>query len=122
DKSLRALFDRFSRERIVQIDKQLGQLEKQILEHIRSDRQLEHQYQLLLSVEGVGPVLAAYLLATTEGFTRFANARRLACQAGVAPYEHSSGSSVHGRTRVSPQADRVLKTLLHMSALGVIHR
>ncbi|MBK7271141.1 MAG: transposase [Flavobacteriales bacterium] len=39
---------------------------------------------LLLSVDGVGPVLAAHLLACTEGFTRFATARRLACQAGVA--------------------------------------
>ncbi|MBK7753258.1 MAG: IS110 family transposase [Flavobacteriales bacterium] len=67
-------------------------------------------------------LLAAHLLACTEGFTRFATARRLACQAGVAPYEHSSGSSIHGRTRVSPQADRVLKTLLHMAALGVIAR
>ncbi|MBK7268074.1 MAG: IS110 family transposase [Flavobacteriales bacterium] len=66
--------------------------------------------------------MAAHLLACTEGFTRFATARRLACQAGVAPYEHSSGSSIHGRTRVSPQADRVLKTLLHMAALGVIAR
>ena len=35
---------------------------------------------------------------------------------------HSSGSSIQGRTRVSPQADRILKTLLHMSALGVIAR
>jgi transposase len=40
----------------------------------------------------------------------------------VVPYEHSSGSSIHGQTRVSPQADRVLKTLLHMSAMGVIAR
>lgn len=122
DKSLRMLFDRFSRERIAQITQQLQLLERSILEHIRADAQLSTQYDLLLTVEGVGPVLAAYLLATTEGFTRFSTARRLACQAGVAPYEHSSGSSIQGRTRVSPQADRVLKTLLHMSALGLIAR
>ncbi|MBL8011775.1 MAG: IS110 family transposase [Flavobacteriales bacterium] len=122
DKSLRSTFDRFSRDRIAQIDEQLGILQDRILNHIRADAHLGEQYDLLLTVDGVGPVLAAYLLATTEGFTRFPSARKLACQAGVAPYEHTSGSSIHGRTRVSPQADRVLKTLLHMSALGVIAR
>lgn len=122
DKSLRSFFDRLSRERIAQVTKQIKELEQRILEHIKADARLNEQYALLLSVDGVGPVLAAYLLASTEGFTRFATARRLACQAGVAPYEHSSGSSIHGRTCVSPQSDRVLKTLLHMSALGAIAR
>ncbi|MBK7113906.1 MAG: transposase [Flavobacteriales bacterium] len=42
---------------------------------------------------------------------------RLSCHAGVAPFERSSGSSVRGRTQVSHQADKSLKTLLHMSAL-----
>ncbi|MBK8612515.1 MAG: IS110 family transposase [Flavobacteriales bacterium] len=111
-----------SRQRIKQVDQQLVEVDGLILEFIRSDQQLNQQYQLLLSVDGVGPVLASYLLACTEGFTRFRTARQLACQAGVAPYEHTSGTSIHGRTRVSPQADQVLKTLLHMSALGVIAR
>jgi len=122
DKSLRPMFTRFSKERIAQVAKQLCELEQRIVEHIKADPALRVQYDLLLTVDGVGPVLASYLLASTEGFTRFATARKLACQAGVAPYEHSSGTSIHGRTRVSPQADRVLKTLLHMSALGVIQR
>lgn len=122
DRSLQSLFDRMSRQRIKQVDQQLVEVDGLILEFIRSDQQLNQQYQLLLSVDGVGPVLASYLLACTEGFTRFRTARQLACQAGVAPYEHTSGTSIHGRTRVSPQADQVLKTLLHMSALGVIAR
>lgn len=122
DRSLRKLFDRFSQDRIAQLDEQIQVLQGRILDHIRADARLSEQYDLLLSVDGVGPVLAAYLLASTEGFTRFTSARKLACQAGVAPYEHTSGSSIQGRTRVSPQADRVLKTLLHMSALGVIAR
>ncbi|MBK7103622.1 MAG: IS110 family transposase [Flavobacteriales bacterium] len=60
--------------------------------------------------------LAAYLVACTDGFARF-NTPRLSCHAGVAPFERSSGSSVRGRTQVSHQADKSLKTLLHMSAL-----
>ncbi len=116
------MFGRFSKERITQVGEQLTELERKILAHIKAEPGLCAQYELLPTVDGVGPVLASYPLASTDGFTCCATARQLAFQAGVAPYEHSSGSSIQGRTRVSPQADRVLKTLLHMSALGVIQR
>ncbi|MBK7102992.1 MAG: IS110 family transposase [Flavobacteriales bacterium] len=69
------------------------------------------------TIPGVGPQLAAYLVACTDGFARFNTPRQLSCHAGVAPFERSSGSSVRGRTQVSHQADKSLKTLLHMSAL-----
>ncbi|QQR84816.1 MAG: IS110 family transposase [Flavobacteriales bacterium] len=84
----------------------------------------EHQriYDLLLSIDGVGPVLAAHLLALTEGFLRFKTARELACHAGVAPFEYSSGSSIRGKTRVSKQAQPTLKYLLHMAAVGCTAR
>ncbi|MBK7298307.1 MAG: transposase [Flavobacteriales bacterium] len=43
----------------------------------------------------------------TDGFHRFTNPRELACHAGVAPFERSSGSSIRGRTQVSSsQQDR----------------
>ncbi|MBK6549681.1 MAG: IS110 family transposase [Flavobacteriales bacterium] len=63
------------------------------------------------------PAARRYLVACTDGFARFNTPRQLSCHAGVAPFERSSGSSVRGRTQVSHQADKSLKTLLHMSAL-----
>jgi hypothetical protein len=91
-----------------------------ITDHIGQDPIMKKQYELLLSIPRVGPVLAAYLLAATELFTRMWNGRQLACHAGVAPHEHTSGSSIRGRSRVSHHADKRLKSLLHMSALGMI--
>ena len=44
----------------------------------------------------------------------------MACHAGVAPFEHSSGSSIRGKTRVSCLANKNLKKLLHLGALSVI--
>ncbi|MBK6549670.1 MAG: IS110 family transposase [Flavobacteriales bacterium] len=63
--------------------------------------QTERQYDLLRTIPGVGPQLAAYLVACTDGFARFNTPRQLSCHAGVAPFERSSGSSVRGRTRVA---------------------
>jgi transposase len=59
-----------------------------------------------------------YLILVTKGFQSFDNARQLACYAGVAPFEYSSGSSIRGRTKVSHLADKKLKSLLNMCALN----
>ncbi|WP_139361756.1 transposase, partial [Spirosoma sp. 209] len=47
-------------------------------------------------------------------------AKQFACYAGVAPFPYQSGSSIRGKTRVSPMADKHMKTLLHLSAMTAI--
>ncbi|MFA6517579.1 MAG: transposase, partial [Bacteroidia bacterium] len=54
----------------------------------------------------------------TRCFSTFDNARQLACYAGVAPFEYTSGTSIRGKTRVSPMANKKLKVLLSMCALN----
>lgn len=68
----------------------------------------------------MGLVLAAYLMVKTAAFTRFPTPRALACQAGVVPYEHTSGTSVKGKPHVSHHADKPLESLLHMAAIGMV--
>lgn len=67
---------------------------------------------------GIGPQTAAYLIIVTNAFGSFNNWRQLACYAGVAPFEYSSGSSIKGRTKVNHMADKKLKSLLNMCALN----
>ena len=56
---------------------------------------------------------AIYLLIATKGFDVFDNWRQLASYAGVAPFPCQSGTSIHGRTKVHPLADKKLKSLLN---------
>lgn len=98
-------------------DKQIAAVNAQITELITGDEQLHKTYQLVSSVPGVGPQTTCYLLIYTRCFTAFDNARQLACYAGVAPFEYSSGSSIRGRTKVSHLANKKLKSLLSMGAL-----
>jgi transposase len=77
-------------------------------------------YKLIKSVRGIGPVIARYLIIYTENFTRFKNYKKFACYAGIAPFEYTSGSSVKGRTRVHPCANKQLKSLLNMAAMNAI--
>ena len=102
--------------------RQIKKLDQLILKEIKSDPELHRLYDLLISVDGVGPVLAAHLIAITDGFLRFGDPRQLACHAGAAPFQYTSGTSIKGKTRVSKQSHPKLKSLLHMAALGVIQR
>ncbi len=60
------------------------------------------------------------LIIATKGFTAFKTWRQFACYSGVAPFEHSSGSSVKGRTRVNHMADKKMKSLLQMCAMTTL--
>jgi transposase len=44
----------------------------------------------------------------------------MACYAGTAPFEHRSGSSVRGKTRLSKVGDMKMKALLSIGATSVI--
>jgi transposase len=118
-KDLRSDFNAYSGRRLSQLKTMTKKIDTQIKALILADPIMADQYRLLLTVDRVGPVLAAQLLASTEAFTRMRDPRKLACHAGVAPHEHTSGSSIHGKTRVSHKADKRLKHALHMAVLGV---
>lgn len=60
------------------------------------------------------------ILLTTNEFKASFMAKKYACYVGVAPFPYRSGSSIKGRNRVSPLANKSIKTLLHLAALAAI--
>lgn len=102
------------------IDKDLDTVNKKIQMVIDSDKDLSRLFNLITSVKGIGAVTATELIITTNEFKDITNPKKFACYSGVAPFEHSSGSSIRGKTRVSSMGNKSVKTLLHMSALTAI--
>jgi transposase len=105
---------------VMQLKKALGRIEAKMLEAIASENNLNQQYGLLKSVPGIGMQTAIYLIIATKAFESFGNWRQMACYAGVAPFEYSSGSSIRGRTKVHPLADKKMKSLLNMCAIVAV--
>jgi transposase len=99
---------------------QIKKIEAEIAEIFKEDTLLNDQAELIKSVPGVGKVLCWTMLAKTEGFTTINNPRKMACYSGVAPFEHQSGTSIRGKTRVSMFADKSIKSILHLAAMSVI--
>jgi len=93
-------------------------IEKRILELIETDQGLKTIFILVTSIKGVGTVLATELMIYTHVFTRMNNAKQLACYCGVAPFSHTSGTSIRGRVGTSNFANMTLKSTLHLAALS----
>jgi transposase len=98
----------------------LKDIEKEMKTIISDHFELKNQFELIKSVPGIGDKTAIYMLIVTKGFTAFDNARKLACYAGTAPFEHTSGSSIKGRTKVNHMADKKMKSILQMCALVAV--
>lgn len=120
DANFQKSLDRHCKATLKSLEKDISNLEKEIEKLIGSDDELSKVYQVVKSVPGIGKITALELLLTTKEFKGIKEAKACACYAGIAPFEHSSGSSIRGRTRVSPLANKRLKKLLHMSALSAI--
>jgi transposase len=105
---------------INQLNQEILQVEEQIIEIISMHHELKENYKLLLSIKGIGKVLAIYLIVLTENFTRFSNPRKFACYAGIAPFPYSSGTSVRGKTKLNSCANKQIKSLLNMASMSVI--
>lgn len=102
------------------IEQQIAQTERGMQATIEQDQQIFKNFELAKSVVGIGLVVAVAFLVHTQGFTAFEDGRQFACYAGVAPFEHSSGSSIRGKTKVSPLANKKMKALLSNSAASAI--
>lgn len=118
DKKLTASLRKHNSKTLSLLKRQLKELEAAILELVAHNEQMSRQAALLQSVPGIGPQTALQLICFTRCFSAFGNWRQLACYAGVAPFEYRSGSSIRGRTKVSPYAQKKLKSLLNMAALS----
>jgi transposase len=98
----------------------IRKIESKMKEIIKANAQLDKQVQLIRTIPGIGEQTSVYLIIATKGFTAFKNWRQFACYSGVAPFEHSSGSSIKGRTKVNHMADKKIKSLLQMCAMTTL--
>ncbi len=99
---------------------QVEQTEKQIEAAIKEDNQLQTTLRLLCSIPGIGLVTAVALILATNNFTAFNDSRKFASYCEVAPFEHTSGTSIRGRTKTSHLANKRIKTLLSNGAASAI--
>jgi transposase len=106
---------------IIVLEKAILKIEKEIQNLIKKDESLKLLFDLITSIPGIGSVVATNIIAITDEFKKFDTPNKFSCYAGVVPFEHQSGSSIRGKSKVSHMANKKMKTLLHMAALSAIN-
>jgi len=89
---------------------------------IDQDPELRRKRELLDSIPGLGERTISTLLAFYAEPTRFENARQCAAFAGLNPRQQLSGSSVHGKTRLSKVGHTLLRKALYMPAMVTLYK
>ena len=103
-------------------EKLVKKVEEQMMAVLCTNPDVKRNFDLVSSVKGIGLINAINTVVYTNNFKAFDTPRRYACYIGVAPFDHTSGTSVKGRTQVSKICRTQQKAELSMAARSaVIH-
>jgi len=94
----------------------IDQTKELISDHFDQHPTLKEQRDLLTTIPGIASHSAAVLLAEIGTISAYKNARQVAAHAGLTPVERSSGSSVHGKPRLSRMGNARLRNALYWPA------
>ncbi len=120
DKGTQKILERSFKASLEGIKKSILLMEKEIDKIVAEDEKIQHNYNLMTTVPGIGKFTALYILCCTNNFATKISGKQLASYAGVVPFEHSSGISVRGGNHVHKMANKELKKLLHLCAISSI--
>ena len=102
------------------LKKEIALIDKQIKDHIDNTPSLKEDHELLVSIIGIGDITANILLAEMPSVSECKDASSYPAFAGLAPYEQSSGTSVHKRTRLSKRGSSFLRRQMYLPALSAM--
>lgn len=106
---------------VTMLTDQIEEIETEIKSLIKEDEEMKKNYELLVSITGVGFVVASCMIVFTNNFTLFTDPRKFASYCGIAPFDHSSGTSLMKKPRISHLANKKIKCLLDLSARCAIN-
>lgn len=97
-----------------QIDKQIAQIDAELVRLIKTDPELARRYEILMSIRGIGPVAAAAMIVDMPELGTM-TPKEAASLAGLAPVVRQSGSW-KGKARIFGGRSS-LRTMLFMPAV-----
>ena len=101
---------------IKRLERSIAECEKAMKEVIRSNEQLERNYEHVKSIKGFGLVVTVALMVFSGNFQSIPTANKMATYCGVASFRNTSGTSIDSRQDVRHLSNRRLKGLLSMAA------
>lgn len=88
------------------------QVEAELLDLL--EQRFATEMTLLCSIPGIGRKTAGMLLLFTGGFAHLDNYRQLIAMAGLSPREHTSGTSIRSKVRITKMGGGLIRGKLFM--------
>lgn len=108
------------RKSIQQIKSKIKQIDAEIRRLIDQDPKYGQMIRLLLSVPGVGFLLASHMLLIMENApNQVINPKQIAAFIGISPYEHRSGTSVYKPSSSRHYGPSSARKLLYLASLSM---
>lgn len=99
------------------IAQKIETIKNSVRELLNQHKELLEDFQLLLTIPGIGEESATAILAEVPDTKAFRDARQLAAYAGVIPRNITSGSSVYAKPRLSKSGSRTLRKAMYFPAI-----
>lgn len=99
------------------LDEEIAAIDKQLATQVKADPTARR----LMSIPGVGPIIASAILASVQNIDEFASGREFSAFLGLTPRQNSSG----GKERlgsITKMGNRYLRKLLVSGACSVVFR
>lgn len=98
---------------------QIKIIDKHIDELIKSSPSFHELSLILVSLCGIGSLLAAYLIVTTNGFQTITDFKHMASFIGICPLQHQSGKSIYRNANSRRFGPEYIRKLLHLAARSI---
>jgi transposase len=113
------LAEQLHQDNITQLKNHIKSIEEEIRRLIDQDPTYRQMASLLMSIPGVGLLLAAQMLVIMENAPQPVSAKSLAAYIGICPYEHLSGTSVFKRSSSRHYGPAAVRKLLYLAAMSL---
>ena len=110
-----AMLRRLSKRRLARLEADIHLLDKRLADMVAADSALAPRYQMLISMPGVGPVLAFTLIALLPELGQMSR-KQIAALVGLAPYDFDSGKLKGHRSIYGGRMQ--VRNVLYMAALS----
>lgn len=102
------------------LDKQVKEIVKDIEDVLIKNPSVKEKIDKVITIPGVGVLTVATIAAETNGFNQIKNKRQLVSYAGYDVIQHTSGTSVSTKARISKRGNKHIRKAMHMPALSAI--
>ena len=101
------------------LNNQINDIERLIMEHINNFKDLKKSFDLLNSIKNIG-AKTAYRILTEIIPEEELTVKAQIAHAGLAPSQKLSGTSIHGKPKISKIGNSRLRKYLYMPTVGAI--